>query len=367
MKEPVQPIPEQAWQAALDLRLTQQLMQPVVRPGLVRPHVAGTILARAQAMAGHLPLLGQVIQRHGTAEGLPAGLVPIVYAQQRPDDVDRASEATAQAETPPPRRPSVQARAIRRVEPSAMPVAGGLQAAVQRAAETGPTGAMPVVQAGVVRPGEPSATPVTGGLQAVVQRAAETGPAREMPVVQARAVRPGELGDKPAVVQRPGKAKAHQGQPASSPPTWPVVIPVGSTGETGMIQRSLDRLLVVETRHPGWPGSPAAAAFQRPSPLSNRGKLAGTGLTNGATEATVVQRATSGAGLSLPVVQRAPVETGMDPNDAVESIQRELDMEELVENVQRELDMEELVEKVQRRLRQRLAVESERKGWVQWP
>jgi hypothetical protein len=137
------------------------------------------------------------------------------------------------------------------------------------------------------------------------------------------------------------------------------VAPSRSAGQTGVIQRSLDRLVVVEARRPGWSQSPPPEAFQRPVSVSNRGKPVG----HRAAAATVVQRAASGIALSPPVsagqtappvIQRAEVET-------------EVDLEKLAERVQRELDMEALVAKVQRQLKQRLAVESERRGWVQWP
>jgi hypothetical protein len=117
--------------------------------------------------------------------------------------------------------------------------------------------------------------------------------------------------------------------------------------------------VVVEARRPGWSETPPPLAFQPSAPVSNRGEPVG----HRSAAATVVQRAASDGELSSPVsagqtgppvVQRANVET-------------ELDMEELAERVQRELDMEALVAKVQRQLRQRLAVESERRGRMQWP
>jgi len=69
----------------------------------------------------------------------------------------------------------------------------------------------------------------------------------------------------------------------------------------------------------------------------------------------IVQRALS--------VDAPPVENGAQ-SPAVEP---EMDVEDMAKKVQREIDMEELVAKVQRQLRRRLVVESERRGWVQWP
>jgi hypothetical protein len=121
----------------------------------------------------------------------------------------------------------------------------------------------------------------------------------------------------------------------------------------------LNRLVVVEARRPGWSETPLPQAFQLPVPVSNRGQAVGPGVA----PAPVIQRAASGSALSPPasagqaappVIQRADVET-------------EVDLEKLAERVQRELDMEALVAKVQRQLKQRLAVENERRGRVQWP
>lgn len=375
---------KQSWQEALDLRLIQRLLRPVVQPGLARSQLAGAILARGQGLAGQLPLLGQVVQRYGTAEEFPADQAPIVYARPRPDDGGPVGALTAPEETSPPQRlvvqaraappvepdavrlrpvlqraaataptgalPVVQAKVSRPAEPGARPDASGQKAVIQRTAETGPTGALPVIRPEV----EPSATtdagPVAGGQKAVIRQAAETGPTGIIPVVQPKVSPPAEPAERPALVARPITVGERRGRPAPASPARPVVAPSRSAGQTGVIQRSLELPVVVEVRRPGWSQSPPPEAFQRPVSVSNRGQPVG----QRAAAATVVQRAASGVALSPPVIQRAEVET-------------EVDLEKLAERVQRELDMEALVAKVQRQLKQRLVVESERRGWVQWP
>jgi hypothetical protein len=353
-----QATPNQSWQEALDLRLTRRLMRPVVQPGLGRSQMAGEILARSQGLTGRLPLFGQVVQRYRTAEDL-GGQVPIVYARPRSDDVGPAGALAAPPEESPPQRLVAQAKVAPAAEPGARPVAGRLRAVTQRAAETGPAGALPVIQPQASRPAEPGGRPVAGHQRAVIQRAPEMGPAGVLLVVQPQVSRPAGPADRPAFVARPIKVGERQGRPASAPPARPVVAPSRSAGQTGAIQRSLDRLVVVEARRPGWSETPPPQAFQRPVSVSNRGQPVG----HGAAPAPVVQRAASGSSLSPPasagqaappVIQRANVET-------------EVDLEKLAEKVQRELDMEALVAKVQRQLKQRLAVESERRGRVQWP
>jgi hypothetical protein len=385
---------EQSWQEALDPGLTQRLLRPVVQPGLNRSQMAGAIQARSQGLTGRLPLLGQVVQRYRMAEDL-GGQVPIVYARLRSDDLGPAGALTVPPKASPPQLPVAQARVTPPAEPGARPVASGVRAVTQRAPETGPTGALPVVQPQALRPAEPRGRPVAGRLRAVIQRAPETdltgvlpivrptaeppaepgarpdagsqraviqravatAPTGVVPIVQPQAPRPAELADRPAVVARPIKAGERQGRPASAAPARPVVAPSRSAGQTRAIQRSLDRLVVVEARRPGWSATPPPQAFQRPVSVSNRGQPVGHGA------APVVQRAASGSVLSPPAGagQTAP------PVVQEASVEAQVDLEELAERVQRELDMEALVAKVQRQLKQRLAVESERRGRVQWP
>jgi hypothetical protein len=350
---------EQSWQEALDLPLTQRLLRPAVQPGLARSQLAGAILARSQRLTGHLPLLGQVVQRYRTAEDLAAGQVPIVYARPRFDDVGPPGALAVPLEASPPQRPVAQARVAPPAEPGARPDAGSQRTVIQRAVATTPTGALPVVQPTVEPPAEPADRPDAGSQRAVLQRAAATTPSGALPVVRPTVERPAEPADRPAVVARPIKDAERRGRPASTAPARPLVAPSRSAGQTGVIQRSLDRLLVVEDRRPGWSETSPPPAFQPSAPVSSRGEPVG----HRSATAMVVQRAASDGELSSPVsagqigppvVQRANVET-------------ELDLEKLAERVQRELDMEALVAKVQRQLRQRLAVESERRGWVQWP
>jgi hypothetical protein len=348
---------EQSWQEALDPRLTQRLLRPAVQPGLARSQLAGAILARSQRLTGRLPLLGQVVQRYRTGEYLAAGQVPIVYARLRSDDLEPAGALTLQLKASPPQRPVARARVTPPAEPGARPVAGSQRTVIQRGVATAPTGALPVVRPTAEPPAEPGARPDAGSQRAVIQRAVATAPTGVVPIVQPQAPRPAELADRPAVVARPIKAGERQGRPASAAPARPVVAPSRSAGQTRAIQRSLDRLVVVEARRPGWSATPPPQAFQRPVSVSNRGQPVGHGA------APVVQRAASGSVLSPPVGagQTAP------PVVQEASVEAQVDLEELAERVQRELDMEALVAKVQRQLKQRLAVESERRGRVQWP
>ncbi|UCC61911.1 MAG: hypothetical protein JSV36_14095, partial [Anaerolineae bacterium] len=99
------------WQDALDRGLLRHLVRPVVQPGLIGGQLAGAILWRAQEMAGGLPLLADLAQRHGQAEQIQAGQTPIVYARPRPEASAEPDRAAAWPEAPAPQPPIVQAKA----------------------------------------------------------------------------------------------------------------------------------------------------------------------------------------------------------------------------------------------------------------
>jgi hypothetical protein len=381
---------EGSWQEALDPRLAQRLLRPVVRPGLAGAQLSEAILARIRGLTERLPLLGQVIERYGPVDGFAAGQGPIVYAGPRPDDVGQAG-----APTPPPETsPSQSMVAWARAAPPAGPLATQHTPLTQRATEAWPAAPLPAVQATFAAPADRGTGLATDSQRAAVQRALAATKAGVRPIVRPRLAPPIEPGarrvagrphttvqlatgatpsgvisavqrrvrpsadpaDRAALVTRPTKGGYRQG-PAATSPARPLVGPSRSAARAGVIQRSPDRPVVAENLRPGWSDIPRPRAFRRLGPSPNPGEPVGH------RAALVVQRAISGSPTSPPV----SADQGTPPIIQRTSADTEVDLEELIKKVERELDMEALAARVQRQLRRGLAVESERRGWVQWP
>jgi hypothetical protein len=88
------------WQSALDPGLVQRLMRPLVRPGVVGPEPARSILRRAQGMGSHLPLLDRVTVRYGTRSLASEG-APIVLARRLSAEPDPAGPAAGAPQPAP--------------------------------------------------------------------------------------------------------------------------------------------------------------------------------------------------------------------------------------------------------------------------
>ncbi len=98
--EPEQPSPSdnQGWQQALNPGLTERLMRPVVRPGVIAQQPGRAILARMQHTGMNMPLLERVLRHAQSGEDAQAR-VPIVYAQNAP--LTQTSAAQAPVASPP--------------------------------------------------------------------------------------------------------------------------------------------------------------------------------------------------------------------------------------------------------------------------
>ncbi|MDB4951692.1 MAG: hypothetical protein JWM27_4341, partial [Gemmatimonadetes bacterium] len=90
---PVRP-PPGAWEASIDPALQSRLMRTVTRPGVARPAMLASVLARATGLGDRLPLLGQIARRQGveTARGPHTPVVHAHHAAARvaPDAITAA-------------------------------------------------------------------------------------------------------------------------------------------------------------------------------------------------------------------------------------------------------------------------------------
>lgn len=433
------------WRDALQPGLVRRLARPLVRPGVVGGQPAQAILARAERMAGGLPLLADLNQRHGTVGHLQARQAPVVYARPGRTAVPAQNVARDRSPARPPTRQG--GTVVQRAVDASAESARWLPDAVRQTGGVEGTAAAPSTHQAGSPPPSPGREPETAGRRAVstepmaapvVQRAAVSDSTaalvRSMPTIYARrraddgggpSDLPGsadaQTAPKAAVPTESGRqARPHRPvvqpvQRAPGPPSslklgvtgliqpstddnWPVVQPVervrgvsgqrtlgqrsssrvGATGgktevrgaavsttsASTVIQRSTVRPVVAETQPPAWAGSRVPLAL--PGPASGTAQPHGgfkPGQPAVAPAAGVIQR--------LPLNSNPPVSsTGAETTSTVVSGTsggREMDLDVLVERVQVELDLEDLVEKVGRELRRRFVVESERRGWLQWP
>lgn len=71
------------WSAAVDPRLANRLLRRAVQPGLVSRSLADAVVGRVTRLEGRLPLLGELRRRHTPSESMGTGGAPIVYAGLR--------------------------------------------------------------------------------------------------------------------------------------------------------------------------------------------------------------------------------------------------------------------------------------------
>jgi hypothetical protein len=383
-----------AWQDSVEPGLVRQLMRPMVQPGVIGGQLAGAILSRTQEMAVGLPLLADLVKRHGTTQDFRAGQMPIVYAVPRPDELGRPGEMTGLSvaregkfDVPQSKRPSAQGKVVQRSIDAKLKTARASEApsildqppSSDANAQRGrPWGAVPseverpIVQAGKAAPTGAANQPS----RLLVQRAEGDGPlaghqgetARQAASLVASAEAAGKRGASPdmesppsprPVVQPVARRRRASGQ-------WVQREPSPALTGTRRADKPSSGLPLVFPQPPVRPGGGRPGAGWKGQDLAPGQGALGARVSQPTTATGLVQRTPSDLNASPPTSPNGShqITPAVAPDADGET---RIDLRELAERVKDEMDMEEVVEKVQRQLRQRFVVESERRGWVQWP